>query len=173
MWTGRIAAVLAVATLMLGPVMLAGCASTPARRPEGPITGVARDKQECEVFGDAQSHHHGGHRRACMVARGHAVVWEFNKLNWIVGVQTVRPHADAFVVKQELTMCELRADGTKNADVVSLTPEQEATLSPAYVASDNPFLKDWAVTRTNASRTLVKCLSEHGYTVVPLNGGGR
>ena len=107
-----------------------------------------------------------------MMARGYATNVNMDQLGWVVGVEQTRPH-EVVTVIGDMTFCDVRADNAKNADVVPLTPEQEASIveRAQTIALKAGFeyvpFAEVRLKRSNGRRTLAACLGERGYAIVP------
>ena len=157
--------------------MVAGCVSLsddiPTRLPQGrAAASVAQDETECTAYGKAQPTHQGDHYQACMMARGYATNVNMDKLGWVVGVEHTRPH-EVVTAIADMTFCDARADNAKNADVVPLTPEQEASIDERAQTISLKAGLEWVpfaevrLRRPNGRRMLAACLHERGYAIVP------
>ena len=162
--------------VLLGAVV-AGCVSLsddiPTRPPQGrAAASVAQDEAECTAYGKAQPKHQGDHYQACMMTRGYVTNVNMDQLGWVVGVEQTRPH-EVVTVIGDMTFCDVRADNAKNADVVPLTPEQEASIveRAQTIALKAHFehspIAGFRLKRPNGRRMLAACLGERGYAIVP------
>jgi hypothetical protein len=162
--------------VMLG-VLVAGCVSLSDDNPTRPSQGraaasVAQDEAACTAYGKGQPKHQGDHYQACMIARGYAANVNMDNLGWVVGVEQTRTH-DIATAMADMTSCDARADNAKNADVVPLTSEQEASIDERAQTIALKAGFEWMpgaglkLKRPNGRRTLAACLGERGYAIVP------
>lgn len=152
--------------------MLTGCASISAHVGTSPPAGrssaeVARDEAECEAYARSFPRDRLDHYAACMISRWYVTNVSLDELDWTVAVVQTRPHEPA-AVTADLALCDRKADNAKNADVVTLTPEQEASIAGQAVSRSAAFVPGLAYQqRPNATRMLVACLHERGYAIRP------
>jgi hypothetical protein len=153
--------------MMLAGLVFAGCASLSAqyatRPPQGrSATQIAQDEAACEQYAKRRPKRLS--YRGCMVARSYAVNMDMDELGWTIGVAQTEPHDPGEVIR-DIVDCDQQATATKKSETVPpLTTEQESIIAD-QTTSAAPGLRYQQ--RPNEARTLVSCLQERGYQVVP------